>query len=121
MAAFFELYKGTDAQFLWRLKSANGQVIAIGGEGYVTKAGDQNGIQAVQDGCAWRIRQGVVQLIAGSESAWDPRRFLTLETRMELWQPEVRGAGRRSIRTSCVSGPCGWCWRSVRSPAITSV
>lgn len=46
--AKFELYKGIDAQYRWRLKSANGQVIATGGEGYTTKAGAENGIAAVK-------------------------------------------------------------------------
>jgi uncharacterized protein YegP (UPF0339 family) len=48
MAASFELYKGSDNQFRWRLKSGNGQIIAIGGEGYTTKAGGENGIAAVK-------------------------------------------------------------------------
>lgn len=48
MAASFELYKGSDGQFRWRLKSANGQVIATAGEGYTTKASAQNGIDAVK-------------------------------------------------------------------------
>lgn len=46
-----------------------------------------------------------------TESAWDPRRLLTLETRMESWQTLVRGGGRRSTLTNCVSGRSGWCWR----------
>jgi uncharacterized protein YegP (UPF0339 family) len=37
--------KGEDR---WRLKSANGQVIATSGEGYTNKAGAANGIQAVK-------------------------------------------------------------------------
>lgn len=46
--ATFELYKGSNDQYYWRLKSGNGQTIAIGGEGYTTKAGAQNGIDAVK-------------------------------------------------------------------------
>lgn len=46
--AKFELYKGTDSQYRWRLKSANGQIIATGGEGYTTKASAENGITAVK-------------------------------------------------------------------------
>lgn len=37
--AKFELYKGSDSQYRWRLKSSNGQVIATGGEGYSSKSG----------------------------------------------------------------------------------
>lgn len=48
--AKFQIYKRTDKQYGWRLKSANGQTIAIGGEGFTTKAGAQNGIQAVKAG-----------------------------------------------------------------------
>ena len=45
----FELYQSTtDKQYRWRMKSANGQIIAGGGEGYTTKAGAQNGIDAVK-------------------------------------------------------------------------
>jgi uncharacterized protein len=46
--ATFELYQGSDNQYRWRLKSANGQIIATGGEGYTSKAGAQNGIAAVK-------------------------------------------------------------------------
>ncbi len=48
MAARFELYKGADGEFRWRLRSANGQVIATGGEGYTRKDGAHNGIEAVK-------------------------------------------------------------------------
>lgn len=46
--AKFELYKGSDSQYRWRLKSANGQVIATAGESYTTKASAENGIAAVK-------------------------------------------------------------------------
>ncbi len=48
MAAKFELYKDARGEYRWRLKSANGQTIATGGEGYTSKAGAQNGIDAVK-------------------------------------------------------------------------
>lgn len=48
MAAKFELYKSSNGEFRWRLKSGNGQVIATSGEGYTSKAGAQNGIDAVK-------------------------------------------------------------------------
>jgi uncharacterized protein YegP (UPF0339 family) len=44
MAAKFEIYKDTKGEFRWRLKSANGQTIATGGEGYASKSGCENGI-----------------------------------------------------------------------------
>jgi uncharacterized protein YegP (UPF0339 family) len=46
--AKFELYKDSKGEFRWRLKSGNGQVIATGGEGYTSKAGALNGIEAVK-------------------------------------------------------------------------
>jgi uncharacterized protein YegP (UPF0339 family) len=46
--AKFEVYKDSKGEFRWRLKSANGQVIATAGESYQNKAGAQNGIAAVQ-------------------------------------------------------------------------
>ncbi len=46
--AKFELYSDKAGEYRWRLKSANGQVIATGGEGYTNKAGALNGIAAVQ-------------------------------------------------------------------------
>jgi uncharacterized protein YegP (UPF0339 family) len=48
MAAKFELYKDAKGEYRWRLKSANGQVIATGGEGYTNKDGAENGIAAVK-------------------------------------------------------------------------
>ena len=48
MAAKFELYKDAKGEYRWRLKSANGQVIATGGEGYESKGGAENGIAAVK-------------------------------------------------------------------------
>jgi uncharacterized protein len=46
--AKFELYKDAKGEYRWRLKSGNGQIIATGGEGYTSKAGALNGIEAVK-------------------------------------------------------------------------
>jgi uncharacterized protein YegP (UPF0339 family) len=46
--AKFQIYKRTDGEYGWRLKSANGQTIAIAGEGFKAKAGAENGIAAVK-------------------------------------------------------------------------
>lgn len=46
--AKFELYQDGQGEYRWRLKSSNGQVIATGGEGYTSKAGALNGIEAVK-------------------------------------------------------------------------
>lgn len=43
----FEIFKGSNGNYYFRLKAANGQVIAVS-EGYTTKQGAQNGIAAVK-------------------------------------------------------------------------
>jgi uncharacterized protein YegP (UPF0339 family) len=48
MVAKFEIYKDTAKQYRWRLRSANNQLIATSGEGFTTKAGCKNGIDAVK-------------------------------------------------------------------------
>lgn len=47
MAAKFELYKGKDGQYYFRLKAGNGETIAVS-EGYTTKASAKNGIASVK-------------------------------------------------------------------------
>ncbi len=44
----FETFVGDDEQHYWRLRAANGQVIAVGGEGYATKGGAIRAIATVQ-------------------------------------------------------------------------
>lgn len=48
MAAKFEIYQDKRGEYRWRLKSANGQNIASSGEGYTSRSGAQNGIDAVK-------------------------------------------------------------------------
>lgn len=43
----FELFKGTNGQYYFRLKAENGEIIA-NSEGYTSKQGAQNGIAAVK-------------------------------------------------------------------------
>jgi uncharacterized protein YegP (UPF0339 family) len=47
MAGKFELYKDKQGQYRFRLKSGNGQVIAVG-EAYESKASALNGIDSVR-------------------------------------------------------------------------
>lgn len=47
MAAKFEVYKDRKGEYRFRLKAANGQVIATG-EGYSSKDGCMNGIDSVK-------------------------------------------------------------------------
>ena len=48
MAGKFEVYEDARGEYRWRLKAANGQTIATGGEGYTSKAGCLNGIDSVK-------------------------------------------------------------------------
>jgi uncharacterized protein YegP (UPF0339 family) len=48
MAAKFERHESANGEFRGRLKSANGQNIATGGEGYTRKGGAINGIEDVE-------------------------------------------------------------------------
>jgi uncharacterized protein len=50
MAAKFEIYKSGE-QFRFRLKAANGEIVATG-ESYTTKAGATAGTEAVQRAAA---------------------------------------------------------------------
>jgi uncharacterized protein YegP (UPF0339 family) len=47
MAAKFELFKDADGKFRFRLKAANGEIIASS-EGYKSKTGAENGIKSVK-------------------------------------------------------------------------
>ena len=53
--AKFQIYKGEDGQFYFRLIAANGEII-LGSEGYVTKAGCWNGIEAVKENAPYDDR-----------------------------------------------------------------
>ena len=44
----FELFKGKDDQFRWRLKAANGAVLATAGQGYKAAADARHGIELLQ-------------------------------------------------------------------------
>ena len=47
-ALTFEVFKDRAGEFRWRLKSSNGQIIAVSGEGYKDKRDCQAGIHSVQ-------------------------------------------------------------------------
>lgn len=46
----FTVYKDAAGQFRWRLRAANGRIIADSSEGYLSKADCLAGIQLVQTG-----------------------------------------------------------------------
>ncbi len=83
----FEIYKGKKEDFRWRLKAANGAVLATGGQGYRAKADAKNGIASVQKAAAspkanfelyedknkehrWRLKASNGQVIASSSEAY---------------------------------------------------
>jgi len=47
----FQIFKGRDAQFYFRLRAGNGEVICAS-EGYVSKQGCRKGIEAVKTAAA---------------------------------------------------------------------
>ncbi len=49
MASKFELYEDKSGGFRFRLKAANGEVIATSSESYQTKAGALNGIESIKN------------------------------------------------------------------------
>jgi uncharacterized protein YegP (UPF0339 family) len=51
MAAKFEVYPSTKGQFRWRLKAANGEVVATG-EAYASKSGAKAGADSVKRAAA---------------------------------------------------------------------
>ena len=48
----FELYKDSRGSFRWRLKAANGRIMATASEGYTTKANCRGAIETIQRGAA---------------------------------------------------------------------
>ncbi len=48
MTATFELFRDDADEWRWRLRHANGNIIADSGEGYTTKANAKKGIRSVK-------------------------------------------------------------------------
>jgi uncharacterized protein YegP (UPF0339 family) len=44
----FEIFRDVRGEYRWRLRSADGQIFAIGGEGFKTKALAESSIEAVK-------------------------------------------------------------------------
>lgn len=44
----YQIYTDARGEYRWRLKAANGNILADSGEGYTTKANCQNGINSVK-------------------------------------------------------------------------
>ena len=48
----FEVYRDVKDEFRWRLKAGNGQLIAVGHQGYGAKADCMHAIEVIQKGAA---------------------------------------------------------------------
>ncbi|MCD4733270.1 DUF1508 domain-containing protein [bacterium] len=46
--AKFQVFKGKNGEFYWRMRANNGQVVATGGEGYKAKSDCLHGIELVK-------------------------------------------------------------------------
>lgn len=49
MTATFELYQDSAGDYRWRLRHANGNIVADSGEGYASKQKAKQGIESVKD------------------------------------------------------------------------
>src|SRR5262245_58505892 len=56
----FELYEDAAKEFRWRLKAANGEILATGGQGYKAKADCKRAVERIQE-----------ELGKGSKSGYD--------------------------------------------------
>lgn len=54
----FEIFKGSDNQWYFHLRAANGEIV-LQSEGYVRKAGAQNGIKVIKRS----VRTAIVETI----------------------------------------------------------
>ena len=68
----FELFKDAKEEYRWRLKAANGQVLATGGQGYKAKADCVHGIEVVQQAGDAKAKTSfeVYQDSSGKEYRW---------------------------------------------------
>ncbi|MBM4067892.1 MAG: DUF1508 domain-containing protein [Planctomycetes bacterium] len=87
----FEVYKDAKEEFRWRLKSANGKIIATGGQGYAAKADCKRGIEILKEAGAkgarskfelyqdakeeyrWRLKAANGQVVAVSSQGYSTK------------------------------------------------
>ena len=82
-----ELYEGKDGQFRWRLKAANGAILATAGQGFKAKADAKHSIELIQKAGTddkmkfelyeddkkeyrWRLKAGNGQTVASSSEGY---------------------------------------------------
>lgn len=83
----FEVYADKAGEFRWRLKAANGETLATGGQGYKAKADARHGVGLVQKSAAddkmtyevyedakkeqrWRLKAANGQVVAASSEGY---------------------------------------------------
>jgi uncharacterized protein YegP (UPF0339 family) len=86
----FEVYQDKGGEFRWRLKAANGAVLATPGQGYKDKAGARHGVELVRKAGAddqmtfevyedakkehrWRLKAANGQVVAASSEGYKAR------------------------------------------------
>lgn len=79
----FEVYKGKDDQFRWRLKAGNGAVLATAGQGYKAAADAKHGVELVQK--------------AGTD---DKMKFETYEDKQKETRWRLKAANGQVVATS---------------------
>lgn len=65
----FEIYQDGSMEYRWRLKGANGKVLATGGQGYKAKADAKNGVERIKTGAADKLKFEVYE-DKSKESRW---------------------------------------------------
>lgn len=53
----FELYKDAKGEYRWRLKAANGEIVATSGEGYKNKSDCEKAIKLVQSSASASVSE----------------------------------------------------------------
>jgi len=57
----FEIYQDKAKEYRWRLKAANGQILATSGQGYKAKESAKRGVTIVKTGAATKLKFEVYQ------------------------------------------------------------
>lgn len=52
----FEIYQDNSKEYRWRLKSANGSILATSGQGYKAKADCKNGVERIKQDAADKLK-----------------------------------------------------------------
>jgi uncharacterized protein len=90
--AKFQVFRRADGQYRWRLKSANGRIIATAEEGFKRKSGAKHGIDAVKrDAARARIEDTTNPNAATTRSAAPVDESTGLETLMTYLQIAAGG------------------------------